>query len=222
MAPHGSFSMAIGGAAILNNPFDTSTFVYLKLGFLFTSVILALYTNNLALLAFMNAAIVLVCLLFSDLFREILAVVLRIAIGFPFLLIIYVISAWTVSGTLVAAVVSGSLGAALFILKIHFVVWANLILVRTTEPQHLVSALGKLRTPRELCLMIVIILRFFSVMFEEATAVYQTQRARGFEFHRTFNPVNWLPLAVPLVVNVMKKSQDLAVILELKDILNDK
>jgi hypothetical protein len=131
-------------------------------------------------------------MLFSDLFREIIAVVLRIAIGFPLLFVIYVVSAWTASETFVAAVASGSLGAALFILKIHFVVLTNLFLARTTEPQHLVSSLGKLRTPRELCLMIVIILRFFPVMIKEATAVYQAQRARGFELRRAFNPANWL------------------------------
>jgi energy-coupling factor transporter transmembrane protein EcfT len=222
MAQHSISSMATGGVTMLMNPNDNSAIVYLKLGLLLTSVVNALYTNSLVTLLSMNATIVLVCLLFPDLFREILGVVLRIAIGFPFLLLIYVISAWAASETPAAAVAAGTMGAALFILKIHFVVWANLILARTTEPQHLVSALGKLHVPRELCLMIVIILRFFPVMFEEATAVYQAQRARGYEFRRAFNPANWLPLAVPLVANVMKKSQDLAIVVELKGIFNTK
>jgi energy-coupling factor transport system permease protein len=182
----------------------------------------ALYARDLILLASMNAAMVLVCLFFPGLFREILAVVWRIAVGFPFLLLIYVISAWAVSGTLSAAVATGFPAAFLFILKIHFVLWANLFLVRTTEPRHLVMALGKLHVPRELCLMVVIILRFFPVMFAEATAVYQAQRARGFELGRALNPAKWLPLAVPLVVNVMKKSHDLAMVIELKGIFGSR
>ena len=70
--------------------------------------------------------------------------------------------------------------------------------------------------------MMVIILRFFPVMFEEATSVYEAQRARGFEFRRMLNPNNWLPLSVPLVVNVMKKSHDLAMVIELKGIFEHK
>jgi energy-coupling factor transporter transmembrane protein EcfT len=206
----------------LKNADDNSAIVYLKLGLLLISVVVVLYAADMVPLVIMNAAIVLVCLLFSDLFGEILAVVLRIAIGFPFLLLVYVISECAVSGMTAGAFAAGALGAAVFILKIHFVVWANLLFVRTTEPQQLVPALEKLHMPRELCLMIVIILRFFPVMFEEATAVYQAQRVRGFEFRRAFNPANWLPLTVPLVVNVMKKSHDLAMILELKGILKAK
>jgi energy-coupling factor transporter transmembrane protein EcfT len=200
----------------LKNTADNSAAVFLKLGLLLGSVVLALYTTSLVLLAAMNAAIVLVCLLFPDLFRDILSIVLRIAAGFPFLLLIYVLSEWAGSETFAAAIIPGILGALLFILKIHFVLWANLLLARTTEPQHLALALGKLRVPRELCLMIVIILRFFPVMFEEARAVYQAQRARGFELRRVFYPANWLPMAVPLAVHVMKKSHDLAIVLELR------
>ena len=195
---------------------DNCSIVFLKLGTLAASLIVALYTSNLPILAFMNVGIVLLCLLVPDVFREILIVVRRIALGFPFLLLIFVLSALAAVRTITAAVISGFLSAAVFILKIHFVVWANLLFVRTTEPADLVVALGKLRLPRELCLMIVIILRFFLVMFEEAASVYEAQRARGFELRSVLNPSNWLPLSVPFVVNVMKKSHDLAMVLELK------
>jgi len=188
----------------------------LKLVFLFASVAAALYFNNLILLAAMNAAMVIVCVVFSDTFREILSVVRRVALGFPFLILIFVISEWVAMRDWPAAAAAGLEGAAVFILKIHFVIWANLFLVNTTEPRDMVHTLRKLRAPRELCIMIVIILRFFPVMLKEAAAVYQAQRARGFKFRRMLNPSNWLPLAVPLVVNVMKKSQDLAITLELK------
>jgi len=202
----------------MKNPDDSSAAVCFKLGLLLISVAVVLYTADLVALILMNAAAVLLCLLFSDLFDEILSVILRIAVGFPLLLLIYIISEWDASKSAASAVALGSLGAALFILKIHFVVWANLLFVRTTEPQQLVLALGKLRVPSELRLMIVIILRFFPVMFEEATAVYHAQSVRGFEIRRALNPANWLPLTVPLAVNVMKKSHDLAMVLELKGV----
>ena len=196
--------------------------VYTKLGFLLAGIVIALYTNNPVILVFINASIILLCLLVPGLFREILSTVKRIAIGFPFLLIIYVLSTWSASGTFSHAAAAGSIGASVFILKIHFVLWANLIFVRTTEPQQLAQALHKLHMPRELCIMIIVIIRFFPVMFEEAASIYQVQRARGFELHHAVNPRNWLPLATPLVMNVMKKSQDLAIVLELKGLFESK
>jgi hypothetical protein len=36
------------------------------------------------------------------------------------------------------------------------------------------------------------------------------------ELRRMLRPGNWLPVAVPLVTNVMKKSHDLAIVMELK------
>jgi len=200
---------------MFSSPSDHRLSVQLKLGFLLASTALALYTISPLLLVCMNAAIVLLILFFSDSFREIVSVVKRIAMGLPFLVFIYVASAWTKSSTFSAAVYSGSLGAAVFILKIHYVLWANLFLVRTAEPRHIVSALHRLHLPRELCLMVLVILRFFPVMIDEARAVFQAQYARGFELRRMLNPSNWLPLAVPLVVNVMKKSNDLAIAIEL-------
>ncbi len=191
-----------------------------KLLFLLLSVIVALYFNNLILLATMNAAMLPICVVFSNTFREILSVVRRIALGMPFLILIFVASEWAKAGNWAAASIMGFKGAAVFILKLHFVLWVNLFLVYTSEPRDVVRSLRKLRTPRELCIMIVIILRFFPVMFDEAVAVYQAQHARGFELRRLLNPSNWLPLAVPLVVNVMKKSHDLAITMELKGIFD--
>jgi energy-coupling factor transporter transmembrane protein EcfT len=198
------------------HPVENLKSVYLKLGFLPASAVLALYADNIVLLAAANAAIMLLCILSPGLFREILSTVKRIAIGFPFLLLIFIASTWWASDSLPRAVISGSAGAAVFILKIHFVLWANLFLVQTTEPQQLALALHKLYMPRELCIMIIVIIRFFPVMFEEAASIYQVQRARGFEFRRALYPRNWLPLAAPLVLQVMKKSHDLAIVLELK------
>jgi energy-coupling factor transporter transmembrane protein EcfT len=77
-------------------------------------------------------------------------------------------------------------------------------------------ALRRFRVPREFCLMIVVILRFFPVMLDEARAVVEAQSARGFELRRMLSPANWLPVAVPLVTNVMKKSNDLAIVIELR------
>ena len=201
---------------MFNDSSDPSISAKLKLGLLLASTAFALYTTNLLLLACMNAAMMALILLFSDSFLEILSVVKRAAIGLPFILLIYILSALTGAATPSAAIFSGSIGAAGFILKIHYVLWANLFLVRTAEPRHIVLALRKLRMPGELCLMILVILRFFPVMFDEARAVYQAQCARGFELRRMLNPANWLPLAVPLVANVMKKSSDLAIVIELK------
>jgi len=187
-----------------------------KLGLLLASVAMALYFNNIVLLAALNLAIVTGCMLFSSSFKDIFSVIKRIAIGFPFLVVIYVLSERGGAKELRIAVSNGVRDAAVFILKIHFVLWVNLFIVHTSEPQDIVRTLRKIRVPRELCIMVMIILRFFPVMFEEAVAIFQAQRARGFKSSRLLNPANWLPIAVPLVVVVMKKSQDLAMALELK------
>jgi energy-coupling factor transport system permease protein len=54
------------------------------------------------------------------------------------------------------------------------------------------------------------------VMLNEARAVVEAQSARGFELRRMLRPANWPPVAVPLVTNVMKRSNDLAIVIELK------
>jgi cobalt/nickel transport system permease protein len=192
-----------------------------KLALLLASVVMAIYFNNLILLASLNTAIVAACLVFSSSFRDILSIIKRIAIGFPFLVVIYILSEYGAAKGLRHAVVSGVGGAAVFILKIHFVLWVNLLIVHTSEPQDIVRTLRKMRVPRELCIMIMIILRFFPVMFDEAVAIYQAQCARGFKPRRMLNPANWLPLSVPLIVVVMKKSQDLAIVLELKGMFDE-
>jgi energy-coupling factor transport system permease protein len=187
-----------------------------KLALLVAGTVFALYTANLLLLACVNATTVVLIVALTDSSRDILSTVGRFALGVPFLLVFYVASAWTQSPTLSTAVTSGSVAAALFILRIHYVLWVNLYLVRTTEPRDMALALRRFRVPREFCLMIVVILRFFPVMLNEARAVFEAQSARGFELRRMLSPANWLPVAVPLITNVMKRSNDLAIVIELK------
>jgi len=187
-----------------------------KMLFLLLCLIAALYFNDTVVLAILNLSMVFTCLVLSESFSGIMTIVRRIAFGFPFIVLIFVLSEYGVSKDWATAASDGFAGSILFILKIYFVVLANLFFVYTTEPREIASALRRMRVPQELCLMMLIILRFFPVMFEEAMSVYQAQRARGFEFRRMLNLSNWLPLAVPLVISVMRKSHDLAISMELK------
>ncbi len=187
-----------------------------KMLLLLLCLVAALYFNDTVVLAIFNFSIIFTCLVFSESFSDIMTIVRRIAIGFPFIMLIFVLSEYSVAKDWETAASVGFAGSILFILKIHFVVLANLFFVYTTEPREIASTLRRMRVPQELCIMMLIILRFFPVMFEEAMSVYQAQRARGFEFRRMLNLSNWLPLAVPLVISVMRKSHDLAVSMELK------
>jgi len=91
--------------------------------------------------------------------------------------------------------------------------------VFTTDPNHLVVGLVRLRVPYKLAFLVSSTLRFFPLIFDEIQAVIETQRLRGFALEEmsTLERVRtYSKIAVPVILNAMHKAQQIEVVLQSK------
>jgi len=91
--------------------------------------------------------------------------------------------------------------------------------VFTTDPNHLVVSLVRLKLPYKLAFVLTSTLRFFPLIFEEIQAVIRTQRLRGFAAE-DLSPVQRLrvyaKVAVPVILGALHKAQQTEVVLQAK------
>lgn len=89
----------------------------------------------------------------------------------------------------------------------------------TTTPDEIALTLQRLKLPYEYTFAFVSAIRFTPVMAEELKAVMDAQRARGLELDKgpiTRRIKNLIPIFVPLLVNVIRRSYELAEAMEVK------
>ncbi len=89
----------------------------------------------------------------------------------------------------------------------------------TTTPEEIALTLQKLRLPYEYTFAFVSAIRFTPVMAEELRSIMDAQRARGLELDKgpfTRRLRNMIPILVPLLVNVIRRSYELAEAMEVK------
>lgn len=87
----------------------------------------------------------------------------------------------------------------------------------TTSPDRLSLALEKARIPYELNFAFITAIRFVPVLAEEAQTIMDAQKARGLELERG-NFIqrirNYLPILLPLIINSIRRSLELAEAME--------
>jgi energy-coupling factor transport system permease protein len=87
----------------------------------------------------------------------------------------------------------------------------------TTSPDLLGLALEQSRVPYELCFAFTTAVRFVPVLAEEAQSIMDAQKARGLEleggnFLKKIR--NYIPILIPLIVNAIRRSLELAETME--------
>jgi len=87
----------------------------------------------------------------------------------------------------------------------------------TTSPDLLGLALEQSHVPYELCFAFTTAVRFVPVLAEEAQTIMDAQKARGLEleggnFARRIR--NYIPILIPLIVNAIRRSLELAETME--------
>ncbi|MCW4016446.1 MAG: energy-coupling factor transporter transmembrane protein EcfT [Candidatus Bathyarchaeota archaeon] len=83
----------------------------------------------------------------------------------------------------------------------------------TTSPDHLGLALQQSHVPYEFCFAFTTAVRFVPVLADEAQTIMDAQKARGLELERgnLFKRVrNYIPILIPLIVNAIRRSLELA------------
>jgi len=87
----------------------------------------------------------------------------------------------------------------------------------TTSPDHLSLALEQSHVPYELCFAFTTAVRFVPVLAEEAQTIMDAQRARGLELeggNLLKRVKNYIPVLIPLIVNSIRRSLQLAETME--------
>jgi energy-coupling factor transport system permease protein len=87
----------------------------------------------------------------------------------------------------------------------------------TTSPDHLGLALEQTHVPYEFCFAFTTAVRFVPVLAEEAQTIMDAQKARGLELERgnfIKRIKNYIPLLIPLIVNAIRRSLELAEAME--------
>ena len=87
----------------------------------------------------------------------------------------------------------------------------------TTSPDHLGLALEKSRVPYEFCFAFTTAVRFVPVLAEEAQTIMDAQKARGLELEKgnfLKRVKNYIPILIPLIVNAIRRSLELAEAME--------
>ena len=87
----------------------------------------------------------------------------------------------------------------------------------TTSPDMLGLSLEQIGIPYEFCFAFTTAIRFVPVLAEEAQTIIDAQRARGLEleggnFIRRVK--NYIPILIPLIVNAIRRSLELAEAME--------
>ncbi|MEM4766318.1 MAG: energy-coupling factor transporter transmembrane component T [Nitrososphaerota archaeon] len=89
----------------------------------------------------------------------------------------------------------------------------------TTTPEELGMTFTKLRIPYIYSFALISAVRFTPVLAEELQAIMDAQRARGLELDKG-GPITrvrrYVPILVPLIVNVLRRSYELAEAMEVK------
>ena len=87
----------------------------------------------------------------------------------------------------------------------------------TTSPDMLGLALEQSRFPYEFCFAFTTAVRFVPVMADEAQTIMDAQKARGLELEKgnfLKRVRNYIPILVPLIVNAIRRSIELAEAME--------
>jgi energy-coupling factor transport system permease protein len=87
----------------------------------------------------------------------------------------------------------------------------------TTSPDHLSLALEQSHVPYEFTFAFTTAVRFVPVLAEEAQTIMDAQKARGLELERgnfLKRVRNYIPILIPLIVNAIRRSLELAEAME--------
>jgi energy-coupling factor transport system permease protein len=100
-------------------------------------------------------------------------------------------------------------------LRISATFFASIILVLTTTPEDMVSAIARLGIPYQYASFFGMSLQMIPIMQEEASIIVQAQRARALREDNLWEKIQALvPLFVPLAVGSMQRAETTAMVLE--------
>jgi energy-coupling factor transport system permease protein len=113
--------------------------------------------------------------------------------------------------------VPGLLNAILYSFRFLAIISSTSLFFVTTSPDELEQIMKWMRVPRDLVFAFVTAVRFIPVVMLDAFQIMDAQKARGLEFERgsvVRRVRNMVPILIPLVVNSVIRSGELAEAME--------
>jgi len=114
---------------------------------------------------------------------------------------------------------AGIIGGLLFSIKFLIIILSTIIFAMSTSPRDLVSSLVKLKVPYEIAFMLTLAIRFVPVITKEFNHVIEAQKARAYKIKFSLrHPIemakSFIPVLIPTLMILFKKSLDMAISLE--------
>lgn len=113
----------------------------------------------------------------------------------------------------------GIIGGVMFSIKFLIIILSTIVFAMSTSPRDLISSLIKLKMPFELAFMLTLAIRFVPVITREFNQVIDAQKARAHKmrfslFHPVASAKSFIPILIPTLMILFKKSLDLSMSIE--------
>ena len=113
----------------------------------------------------------------------------------------------------------GILGGLMFSVKFLIIIFSTIVFAMSTSPRDLISSLVKMKIPFEIAFMLTLAIRFVPVITREFNQVIDAQKARAHKIrfsiiHPIESSKSFIPILIPTLLLLFKKSLDLSMSIE--------
>lgn len=136
--------------------------------------------------------------------------------GLPMLYALFILSFLWKEPTLTAGAMRGLAEGTRYSLRFIILILVNFAIVLSTDHREIITALRMLRLPPALCQILAHVVTLLPRLTDETRAVIEAQTARGMRWTSLWRPSRWLPVTLPVILSVMRTSEQAAISLELR------
>ena len=185
--------------------------------FLFiTTVVFVFFVSNLLFLSMYLAAVLLIVKYFKISFGQALFIIKLFLLGTPVLIGIFILSYLWKQPTYIEGIIMGIREGTAYILRFLNVIIINFMIISCTDSREILSTLTVLRIPQPIPQIITHIINFLPRLSQEMKLIVEAQTLRGMQWKSLWNPSNWMPVSLPIILSAMRYSEQMAISQELR------
>ena len=187
-----------------------------KIAILASTAVFAFFVSDIAILGVFLAAILVLIRVLRIRFGRVRIIMRAFAVSLPMLYALFILSFLWKQPTVREGLLLGFAEGTRYSLRFFSLILVNFAVVLSTDPREIIQALRMLRLPDVLCQILAHVISLMPRLVQELQAIVEAQTARGMRWRNLVRPSNWLPLALPAVLAVMRYSEQTAISLELR------
>lgn len=187
-----------------------------KIAVLVSTAVFAFFVSNIAALGGFLAAALLCIRYWNIRLGQVRLIFWAFTLSLPALYALFILSFLWKEPTPMEGLFRGLLEGTRYSLRFLSLTLVNFAVVLSTDPREIAQALRMLRLPVVLCQILAHVINLMPRLVRELQAVVEAQTVRGMRWRRCWNPGQWLPVALPAIIAVMRFSEQTAISLELR------